>query len=59
MVQAELFLKENGEFAQFSTYIRENDNLIYIRAYSETTDSNEMYDLLIQGVRKDPKDEDI
>ncbi|SIT04734.1 hypothetical protein SAMN05421786_104314 [Chryseobacterium ureilyticum] len=33
MVQAELFLKENDEFAPFGTYIG---------AYSETTDSNEM-----------------
>ncbi|REC62936.1 hypothetical protein DRF65_08965 [Chryseobacterium pennae] len=59
MEQAELFLKENGEFAPFGTYIRANGDLTYIGAYSETTDSNEMYDLLIQGVREDLKDEDI
>ncbi|MDR4954245.1 hypothetical protein REB14_18855 [Chryseobacterium sp. ES2] len=55
MEQAELFLKENGVFAPFGTYIRANGDLTYIGAYSETTDSNEMYDLLI----KDLKDEDI
>lgn len=59
MEQAELFLKENGEFAPFGTCIRANGDLTYIGAYSETTDSNEMYDLLIKGVREDLKDEDI
>ncbi|MGL6129876.1 MAG: hypothetical protein ACRC05_22435 [Chryseobacterium artocarpi] len=59
MEQAELFLKENSELAPFGTYIRANGNLTYIDAYSETTDSNEMYDLLIKGVREDLKDENI
>lgn len=59
MEQAELLLKENGEFAPFGTYIRANRELPYIGAYSETTDSNEIYDLLIQWVREDLKDEDI
>lgn len=48
MEQAELLLKENGEFAPFGTYIRANGESPYIGAYSETTDSNEIYDLLIQ-----------
>lgn len=59
MEQAELFSKENGEFAPFGTYIRANTDLIYIGAYSETADSKEMYNLLIKGVRKDLKDENI
>jgi hypothetical protein len=57
--QAELFLIENGEFAPYATYIRANGKLAYIMAYSETTDSKEMYDLLLAGAYEDLKDEDI
>lgn len=57
--QAELFLIENGEFAPFATYIRANGELTYIGSYSETTDSSEMYDILLTGAYEDLKDEDI
>ncbi|MDC8102656.1 hypothetical protein [Chryseobacterium rhizosphaerae] len=57
--QAELFLIENGEFAPYGTYIRANGDLSYIGAYSETADSKEMYDLLLNGFYDDLKDEDI
>lgn len=57
--QAELFLIENGEFAPFGTYIRSNGDLTYIGAYSETTDSMEMYDILLRGFYDDLKDEDV
>ena len=57
--QAELFLIENGEFAPYGTYIRANGDLTYIGAYSETADSKEMYDLLLNGFYDDLKDEDI
>lgn len=57
--QAELFLIENGEFAPYGTYIRANGDLTYVGAYSETTDSEEMYDLLLNGFYDDLKDEDV
>ncbi len=57
--QAELFLIENGEFAPYGTYIRANGDLTYVGAYSETTDSEEMYDLLLNGFYDDLKYEDV
>ncbi|CAA7392471.1 hypothetical protein [Chryseobacterium fistulae] len=57
--QAELFLIESGEFAPYGTYIRANGDLTYVGAYSETTDSEEMYDLLLTGFYDDLKDEDV
>lgn len=57
--QAELFLIENGEFAPYGTYIRANGDLTYVGAYSETTDSEEMYDLLLNGFYEDLKDDDV
>ncbi|BFO65397.1 hypothetical protein [Chryseobacterium sp. KCF3-3] len=57
--QAELFLIENGEFAPYGTYIRANGDLTYIGAYSETTDSEEMYDILLNAFYNDLKDEDV
>lgn len=57
--QAELFLIENGEFAPYGTYIRANGDLTYIGAYSETTDSEEMYDILLNAFYNNLKDEDV
>lgn len=57
--QAELFLIESGEFAPFATYVRTSGKLTYIGAYSETTDSKEMYEMLLNGAFEDLKDEDI
>ncbi|MFZ4929788.1 hypothetical protein [Chryseobacterium sp. Mn2064] len=57
--QAEKFLLENGEFAPYATYVRANGNLTYISAYSESTDSKEMYDILVAGAYDDLKDEDV
>lgn len=57
--QAEKFLLENGEFAPYATYIRANGKLTYISAYSESTDSKEMYDILLNSAFEDLKDEDI
>ncbi len=57
--QAALFLIENREFAPYGTYIRANGDLTYVGAYSETTDSEEMYDLLLNGFYDDLKDEDV
>lgn len=57
--QAEKFLLENGEFAPYATYIRANGKLTYISAYSESTDSKEMYDILLSGAYEDLKDEDV
>ncbi|EJL74388.1 hypothetical protein [Chryseobacterium populi] len=57
--QAELFLIENGVFAPFATYIRANGDLTYISAYSESSDSEEMYNLLLLGAYDDLKDNDV
>lgn len=57
--QAELFLIKNGEFAPYGTYIRANGDLTYVGAYSETADSKEIYDLLLNGFYDDLKDEDV
>ncbi|MNZ93717.1 hypothetical protein D3C78_1127960 [compost metagenome] len=57
--QAEKFLLENGEFAPYATYVRANGKLTYISAYSESTDSKEMYDVLLAGAYEDLKDEDV
>ncbi|RQO37676.1 hypothetical protein DBR39_12345 [Chryseobacterium sp. KBW03] len=57
--QAEKFLLESGEFAPYATYIRASGKLTYISAYSESTDSREMYDLLLAGAYDDLKDEDV
>lgn len=57
--QAELFLIENKEFAPFATYIRENGELTYIGTYSETADSKEMYETLLNGAYEELKDEDV
>lgn len=57
--QAEKFLLENGEFAPYATYVRSTGKLTYIGAYSETTDSKELYDILLAGAFDDLKDEDI
>lgn len=57
--QAEKFLLENGEFAPYATLIRANGNLTYISAYSESTDSKEMYDILLAGAYEDLQDEDV
>ncbi|WP_106914525.1 hypothetical protein [Chryseobacterium aurantiacum] len=57
--QAEKFLLENGEFAPYATHIRANGKLTYIGAYSESTDSQELYDILLAGAYDDLKDEDV
>lgn len=57
--QAEKFLSESGEFAPYATYVRANGDLAYISAYSESTDSKEMYDILLAGAYDDLKDEDV
>lgn len=57
--QAQLFLTESGEFAPFATYIRGDGKLTYISAYSETTNSEEMYNILLNGAFEDLKDIDI
>lgn len=57
--QAELFLIENGEFAPYGTYIRANGDLTYVGAYSETTDSEELYNILLTGAFDELKDEDV
>lgn len=59
MEQANLFLIESGEFAPFATYIRADGKLTYIGAYSETTNSEEMYNMLLDGAFTDLKDMDI
>lgn len=57
--QAEKFLLENGEFAPYATNIRANGKLDYISAYSESTDSKEMYDILLAGAYDDLQDDDV
>lgn len=57
--QAEKFLLENGAFAPYATYVRANGKLTYISAYSESTDSKEMYDVLLAGAFEGLKDEDV
>lgn len=57
--QAEKFLLENGEFAPYGAYVRTNGKLANISAYSESTDSKEMYDILLAGAYDDLQDEDV
>lgn len=57
--QAEKFLLENGEFAPYATYVKADGSLTYISAYSESTDSKEMYDILLAGAYDDLQDEDV
>ncbi|MBF6643664.1 hypothetical protein IVN40_05630 [Chryseobacterium indologenes] len=57
--QATKYLIESGEFAPYATYVRANGNLTNISAYSESTNSKEMYDILLAGAYDDLKDEDI
>ncbi|ASE62036.1 hypothetical protein CEQ15_11310 [Chryseobacterium indologenes] len=57
--QATKFLIENGEFAPYATNIRADGKLNYISAYSESANSQEMYDILLEGAYDDLKDEDI
>ncbi len=57
--QAELFLVDNGEFAPFATYIRENGELTFISGYSETTNSKEIYEILLNVAYNDLNDLDI
>lgn len=57
--QAEKFLVESGEFAPYATYVRANGKLTYISAYSESTDSKEMYEILLADAYETLKDEDV
>jgi hypothetical protein len=57
--QAEKFLLENGVFAPYGTYVRANGKLTYVGAYSESTDSKELYDILLTGAFDELKDEDV
>ncbi|RST27716.1 hypothetical protein [Chryseobacterium lacus] len=57
--KAELFLKENGEFAPFGAYINSNGDITNILGYSETASSQEIYEILLKGVEQDLQDEDI
>lgn len=57
--RAEFFLRENGEFAPFGAYVRSNGEITDIASYSESTSSEEMYNILLKGVAQDLQDEDI
>ncbi|UKB82745.1 hypothetical protein LF887_17235 [Chryseobacterium sp. MEBOG06] len=57
--QAEKFLLENGEFAPYATHIKADGKLTYISAYSESTDSKEIYDILLAGAYEDLQDEEV
>lgn len=57
--RAELFLKENGEFAPFGVYIRSGGEITDILGYAESTSSEEIYNILLKGVEQDLQDEDI
>ncbi len=57
--QAKLFLVDSGEFAPFATYIRANGELTFISGYSETTNSQEIYEILLRGAYDDLQDPDI
>jgi len=57
--QSELFLVDSGEFAPFATHVRANGELTFISAYSETTNSEEMYEILLKSAYDDLKDIDI
>jgi hypothetical protein len=57
--QAEKFLLENGEFAPYATYVRANGKLNYVGAYSDSSDSKELYDILLSGAFEELKDEDV
>jgi hypothetical protein len=57
--QSELFLVDSGEFAPFATYIRARGELTFISAYSETTNSKEMYEILLKSAYDDLNDLDI
>lgn len=57
--QAEKFLLDSGEFAPYATYVKADGSLTYISAYSESTDSKEMYDVLLTGAYEYLKDENV
>lgn len=57
--RAELFLKENGEFAPFGAHVRSNGDIADIASYAENASSEEMYNILLKGVEHDLQDEDV
>lgn len=57
--QAELFLKLNGEFAPFASFIQANAKITNVGAYSESTSSAEMYNILLEDAYEKLEDEDI
>ncbi|MFC3356025.1 hypothetical protein [Sphingobacterium zeae] len=57
--QAEKFLLESREFAPYGTFVRADGSLTYISAYSESTDSKEMYDILLKAAYEYLEDDDV